>query len=374
MTIDVDINTLATNHPNNYGQDKAFTLYYDESNNPRKLLLRESGLNIKKHDNYVLGGIALEPGQDMPEIQTLRRILRIQPTAPEIKFEHVAKGDFETALKSTKLEQTLNWLISEKISIHYTNLNILNWATLDIIESIVADKDFSEYIAIHRELKNELYRIVMMDLAKFLTILNTYAYPNIAHDEVKSFIKAVKDFVLVHYPLQDNEFTKTLKYILLIAQDLPELAFLTNEKPYSLIDSFHHFFINRISTFKNATHVFDEEKNVQTSMQKIRLMDGANEISFSFENSKTTPGVQLSDIVMGLVGRYFTFIEKTSMAGLASKRRSLNSIQTRNLSLLRRLINISDKSSNALLFQITTLDSEAKHYYFMTGNMPGSAD
>jgi len=367
--MNLDAKKIGHNHPENYGHDKPFTLFYDESNNPRKLLLNGSGLNIKKHDNYVLGGIVLEPEQNIPDISTLRKLLKVQQNAEEIKFSHVAKGDFEAAINSKKLEIVLSWLLKNKIGIHYTNLNILNWATLDIIESIVAEDSFIQYQPFHRELKNELFSIITSDLSGFLEILKSYDYPNIEDNNVKPFLRSIINFVKVHYPLKRNQFTEELKFLLIKALEIPRLIFLTNEKPHTLIESFHHFFLNRMATFKNATHIFDEEKKIQADLQDVRVIDNQKEISYSFRNSKSTPGIQLSDITMGLVGRYFSFIEKTPFSTLIHKRKNLNKLQIKNLELLRSLIYLSDHSSNALLFQITTLESEAKHYFLMTGKL-----
>ena len=45
---------------------KHYTLYYDETNNIRRLALTDTGLNHDALDCFVLGGIALEPGAELP--------------------------------------------------------------------------------------------------------------------------------------------------------------------------------------------------------------------------------------------------------------------------------------------------------------------
>lgn len=52
--------------------DDKFALYYDETNNIRKFLLTDDGTNVAEHKNFVLGGIALQEGQTLPEIALLR--------------------------------------------------------------------------------------------------------------------------------------------------------------------------------------------------------------------------------------------------------------------------------------------------------------
>lgn len=42
-------------------------------------------------------------------------------------------------------------------------------------------------------------------------------------------------------------------------------------------------------------------------------MNGDRELDFSFVDSKSVSEVQLPDIVVGFLGKHFTFIEKTPM-------------------------------------------------------------
>jgi len=51
---------------------KRYTLYYDETNNIRRLALTDTGLNHDALDCFVLGGIAVEPGAELPDIAALR--------------------------------------------------------------------------------------------------------------------------------------------------------------------------------------------------------------------------------------------------------------------------------------------------------------
>lgn len=78
-------------------------LYHDETNNIRRLTLSELGLNAPDNKTFVIGGVALLPGTEIVEWQQLRQLLRMQPSATEIKFEHLAK---ETTRKCWALA---NW-------------------------------------------------------------------------------------------------------------------------------------------------------------------------------------------------------------------------------------------------------------------------
>ena len=84
--------------------NERFTLYYDETNNIRRLKLSEVGLNIPENKASALAGIALREGQTRAGIADLRRALRLNANAPELKTRHIAEGDFEATLASRRLQ------------------------------------------------------------------------------------------------------------------------------------------------------------------------------------------------------------------------------------------------------------------------------
>lgn len=370
MKIKIDASEFGNKNPTLYGTDSDLALYYDETNNVRKLRLTESGLNVAKHDNFVLGGIVLKPGQSAGDIEELRKLLWIQKTAPEIKFDLVAKGDFEKVLDSSKLNKVFAWLVERGIGVHYVNVNILNWFILDIVESLVADERFEDFLPFHREIKNEFHRIAIADLPSFLTLLRRYSFPDIDRSKTNEFMDEIRAVVQRHWPVRPNRATLMLSDLFSRARSLPQLAFLVDETPNELIDGFSDFFIDRICTFKNARHVLDEEYEIQDAIEKFQLMNGDREVDFSFVDSKSVAEVQLSDVVVGFLGKYFTFIEKTPMPVLLRKRKALSRTQASTLKLLEAMIDISDETSNGLLHRLTTLDSDWKSDSFLFGRAP----
>lgn len=368
--LDVQAEQLGHHHPAVYGTEQEISIYYDETNNIRKLRLSENGLNVDKYDNFVLGGIFLLPGQSIGDIHELRKHLQIQDSAKEIKSDLVAKGNFEKALDSNKLTKMLKWLLERNVGIHYINVNILNWTILEIIESIVANDAFRDELSIHRELKNELYRFATSDLPKFLNILHNYHYPDIPRAQTSQFIHDVRAFIQANWPIKPTPVAILLNDILVKASSLKELVFLADEKRGLLIDGFENFFLNRICTFKNSKHIFDEEKEVQKVISRFRIMNGTREMDYVFMDSKEVPEIQISDVIVGLLGKYFTFIEKKSFPTLMRIRETLTSTQVKNLGLLGDLISMSDAVSNNLIFRITTLDSDWKSDAFLFGKKP----
>ena len=184
--------------------DDKFAFYYDETNNIRKFLLAEGGTNVVEHKNFVLGGIVLQEGQALPEIASLRDTLGMQDNASEIKFKHVASGDFEAILASRKMARFLAWLTERQLAIHYSSINIVYWSIVDIVDSILASKRFDDFSHVRREMKNELYRIARMDKPAFLALMKHHGYPDIRHGKVAGFLADVAAFLNSHNPTVAN--------------------------------------------------------------------------------------------------------------------------------------------------------------------------
>lgn len=345
--------------------DDKLAFYYDETNNIRKFLLTDDGTNVSEHKNFVLGGIALQEGQVLPEIASLRTALGMQDNAPEIKFKHVASGDFEAVLASRKMVRFLAWLTDHQLAIHYSSINIVYWAIVDIVDSILASKRFDAFSYGRREMKNELYRIACMDKPAFLALMKHHGYPNIQHGKVTDFIADVGAFLNLHNPKAGNLPTHMLKELVRKAKFLTELAFLVDNDADVLIDSFSSFFTMPILLFKNAAHVFDREIQVEKSLNTEGFKQRAQGIDYRFSDSKVDPGIQLADVTVGLIGKYQDFVEEHRLPELLARKKVWSATQTESFNLLRGLIDYSDEVSNAFVHRITAMDSEWKNNTFM---------
>lgn len=365
--IEIDAADFFYDAPGTRGTDQQLALYYDETNNFGKLKLLESGLNVSKSDNFVLGGIVLKPGQSAGDALELMRKIRVQASAKEIKFDMVAHGTFDKILGSTKLNHVLNWLLDHDLGIHYTNLNIISWFTLDIVDSVLAEEEFSSYFVMHRELKNELHHIASRNLPDFLTLIHKYNYPNVQRSETVNFLKDLYYFLVANWPDIVFPPTNTLKEIILRARVVPELCFLEGNESNVLIKGIDTFFLYRLCAFKNASHIFDEEKIVKENIERDKVLSLGREIPYQFADSKDHFEIQLSDVIAGFLGKYFSFIEKTPTNSLIHFKNNLSQAQRDNVTALRKLIEKSDAISNVLLHRVTTMDSDNKSDYFIFG-------
>jgi len=64
--------------------------YYDESNNIRKLWLKEDGFNASVDSDFVLGGVMHMTNHCSANVEELKDQLRIQKSVKELKFKHIS--------------------------------------------------------------------------------------------------------------------------------------------------------------------------------------------------------------------------------------------------------------------------------------------
>jgi len=353
--------------------DTEYIFYYDETNNIRKFWLKNEDIfnipieNLSK--NFVLGGIShLKTSLDF-DINTLKKDLNLQDNIKEIKLKHIAKGNFLSCIKSKKLEIFLDWLISKDLFIHYSNLNILYWSCIDILESILPQ----EFLEIHMELKTILYELIKIDLKNFISILYKYEYPNIdrkkANDflnEILSFIESNKLKFISKHPFIDTNLIDLI-YSIIENSKNTELTFIMDEESHVLIDDLSIFYKRPFSIFKNSKHIFDEESSIQDIFNKWSFFDSGKEWeNFEFQNSETNDLIQVSDIIIGLLGKLFEYLNDVSFDELNKINSVLETQQLNNFDKILRLIDKSDSQSTAFIHSIHSLIERDKLVLLLT--------
>ncbi|WP_122564443.1 DUF3800 domain-containing protein [Pseudomonas viridiflava] len=347
--------------------NKAYTLYYDETNNIRRLSLTGTGLNHEVLDCFVLGGVALGPGASLPDINALRAQLRIQPSVKELKLKHLAQGDYITCLNSNKLEQFLTWLLESPAYIHFSNFSILNWSIVDLIDSLLDHDQFETYTSIRDDLKNELHAIVRLEPLGYFRLLKTFDYPNVPSARIPEFLKAVRQFLFSGGFTFRNMARMALSDLLQEASRVTTLVYLCGNEKDELVGGFDTAFIHRLATFVRSVHVFDEEPRVRESLERNEITWGGQPVSYRFAISHNEPAIQISDILCGLLGKHFSFMEKCSIYHLEEASAKLSVQHRRNADLVAKLIDKADEECPAFVFNQAPHESNAKSLWFLHG-------
>lgn len=322
------------------------TFYYDESNNIRKLWLDENDFNAPVDSDFVLGGVMHFGNTTTADVDALKNNLRLQKSAKEIKFKHISKANsFLECLNEPKVLIFLQWLYASDLYVHFSNVNNLYYTVIDIIDSI----EETSYIPFLFQMKNELYKLIRNNYQDFYKLMVCYNYPNIDTSKIADFYNHIIGYIDKNY--EEIPFTlEILRQGLKVARKQKELAFLQGNTEKTILDNYFPFYIRPIGVFPNAKHIFDNEYKIEEIFDKYDFYNGENKLeNYTFVNSKSIPLVQVSDCIIGLLGKYYTYINSIDMYQARSLFTTLSDNQRKVLRIFAQLILKSERLSKLLL-------------------------
>lgn len=341
--------------------DAAYTLHYDETNNIRRLHLTPGGLNVRAPQCFVLGGIAHRGPAPELQLETLRSILRLQKSARELKLEHLGKGDFLGLLEAPKVGSLLGWLVGQELFAHYQVLDPLYWSIVDVIDSIITEEGSVQLMMIAPMLKSDLYALLRDEVDHTAALLGRYEYPNVGRARRVAFLGELRDLLEARRATLPDFNFQMLKGLLQIGIALDALPYLEDETPNVLIDGFGDFYLHRLALFKNATHILDIETTIQTYLAGLDLTDGDRPLrNFSFVDSRDEPWVQISDALAGLLGKFFSYVNRTPAEDLQMARSRMSDRQQRTFAALTVLIDRSIQECPAFAHYVVSAEDQRR--------------
>lgn len=349
------------------GAERIYTLYYDETQNVRRLYMTPAGLNVPRPQCFVLGGVAhAGPARDLG-FETIRPALRLQPTAKELKFAQIARRDFPSVLRSERLPVLLDWLNEEGLFVHYQATDPLYWSTTDILDSILHEVNNPALSAIGATLKSDLHMVLRADMDDLIDLFQRFTYPNVGRDRSSAFLDELLDRLKLRRGLLPDFNVQMLKEVLHLARRLKSLPGLEWTTENVLIEDFAHFYLNRVSILRRSTHILDTETLIMERLHATPLEDnGAPFRNFRFvDNSENEIGVQLSDVVVGLFGKFFAWIVASDRKTVADTRANLSSIQERNRAAIARLLDRSIEENEIFAHNILSGEDQHKAWMFL---------
>lgn len=369
-----------------------YKFFYDESNNIRRMYIKEAGYNIDSDPNqpppanFVLGGICHHMDVTPSSPEHLRGALNIQDSSPEIKLKHIAKGGFLDLLKSDKLSIVLKWLNDSEYFLHFKALNFIYWSYVDIIDDIycylvennlsprkVFDLSRTDNRVWLDNYKNSIYFLVLIDKVEFISVLKKFEYPFVKKEVCRKFIRELNKYAkryLNDFSLQkkynlsksDIEKVRELTYLLDSAKDICNLNLTFMSEPDILIDSLGFSYYNAIISFDDSVHIFDHEYEIEDNLVSSGNLEKYN---FEFVDSINNIEVQLSDVFSGLLSKYFEFLSNNSFEQIEEQKNSLNDKQKDNLFILKSIFQKSYNEDENFLFRVFPAEQNNKHDYFM---------
>lgn len=339
-----------------------YIFYYDETNNIKTFYIRENDFNYTFTANFVLGGL-LHQGA-VPDVQPLIDSFKLQKTAKEMKFKHIAFGDFLDCLKSQKLNLFFSFLKDSDLYVHYSSLNILYWSVVDIVDSAIMNSDAAMQLGpgFVNRMKNDLYKLCRLEIDAVVQLFYAFEYPNIKPEKIGDFIEALSNLFEVYLALPEFHFgLESLRQILKESKKKGELAFVMNEVDHVLLADLTQFYLRPIYTFKNSTHIFDNEDSIREAFSEYRMLDkGVHFKNYSFVDSQDNQLTQLSDIFVGFMGKYTNYRNTHTMEEIKADIDSFSALQLENMKLFIDIINKSDQKNPAFLHATDSYDEVMK--------------
>jgi len=301
--------------------------YYDETNNIRKLRITEKGLNVDSPSVFVLGGVISTKAKCESEWESLKKIWKIQSNNSDIKLKHLIKGDIYSVLNSKKVGVFLQWLKDSEMLIHYICVDLFYFTVVDIIDSFVLNSPRVDiYLNFIPLLKDTLYELVLQNKEATLQVFFNYQYPDIEIPIVRKFTEDLYDTLFERNEYNQKTQEEHIGFYLLNALfkeniNDNELVFLHNETGLTPIESFESFYTIRINKYKSHKHILDEE----LSFDREAFDDGVEIDNYEFCNSNTEYLIQASDIIVGILGKFFTEINSIKLNEISHFIEALNS-------------------------------------------------
>lgn len=341
------------------------TLYFDETNNFRKLALVEKGTNNPiENKSFVLGGLA-RTTQEPIQFDSLLKKLNLQKNAPEIKFKHIShkQADFLDILKSKRLLQIFKWINDdETLLIHSFSTNYFFYVLTDIVDEAFSIEANRPAIMFHLELKSALYDATKPNADFFLKQLYAFNYPKISSENVCTFIELLIDYIESRQYELLNEMedfhTEFLRQLIKPLRKSESLDFFSKDDENTLFSEYALVYAQRVVPFENAKLIFDREYAIEDSIEDM-LQDFDN---FEFKDSKEDVGIQIADVIVGFISKLYSYVDGADIEQMLEDVNEMTQEQRLVLKLYFDLEERADKACRYLLQHIQPNSSREKMY------------
>lgn len=381
-------------------------VFYDESNNYRSVYFRNGKLNIPEDNNFVQAGIVDDNNNAEFTFEELKLQLKIhQKSLQEIKAKNIFSGDFIDVVNADRTLLFILFIDKYKYPIHVTNLNILYWVVIDIVQSIIetidikilleslTTQDFYAFLNINNYTEKTFWEDHFKEckLMNFVQRKQTALLLDVARCDKKSFISLLAkhnipnipcpdDFINDLYQLYQANKVKIDTYGTISQEDkllfekcchdfhYEKLSYIQDESETALIDNFQGFYLHIPKIMTRCNHFFDEENTIQELIAKYPTEE-LSSLKIRFINSKSDVRIQVSDFLAGFFAKFYTFIDNHTTMELKSLRNSLNDNAKISLALLTKAIKRCDSISRGLSVRIDSLNNCYKADLFLEDSL-----
>jgi hypothetical protein len=208
--------------------------------------------------------------------------------------------------------------------------------------------------------------VLRSDLKATISLFYQYSYPDLAPESRKPFLNDLIELLERNNTALPEFNTYMLRGVLQAGRGLDSLDFIEDNTPNLLIENFSIFYLNRIAIFKHANHILDMEESIRNHFMKMSLTSGgAPATHYRFADSKAETGIQLSDIIVGVLGKMHSYLTEAPRDNVALARTRLTGTSLQNAEMLRDIISASHDANNAFLHHLASVHDHDKLDLFL---------
>lgn len=329
--------------------------YYDESNNCRRFLLSEGKMDFNTDiaADFVLAGVCCDKALNI-EFTEIAERFSLQKNALELKSKSFWSGKDFFQCVGTKQTTALIRLIDDyDLFIHYQHVNNFFYTVVEILDSITTPEEIYDFGFDYFALKATFYKMLKRNISEVTKVFLKYSYPNVKDVDINGFCLELLATLENRKELRPDE--KYIAGVLRRSAGNKELIFIQNNTDYIMQDNFAEFYANNILENKKSFHHYDEELSIQDIVKEHVSHFDENICNYEFLNSKSNTLLQVSDVVAGLFGRLFTYVNNHEQRDFWNDIPKLTDNQLRNMCDIQRLRAKSDRRNKGFLHSLTAV-------------------
>ena len=374
----LSISHVAASPLDAFDRSEKLRFYYDESNFSGKFYLQEKNgrynFNSDIDRDFVLAGIVTKDEDINIDRTELLKNLGLQKTVKEIKFKtQFSEDDFIRTLHRKRLNKVFELIEERGLYIHVEQVNMFYYAIVDIIDSAIdfsalheyAESDFKGDIRFaNLHLKQLIYDVLHEKSSETLEVFKQYGYPDIEEADIQNFCNDIVGLFGNRW-----ELSTELKYVsgmIKGAGKNGDLLFLRGNDKNIMVDDLAQFYLHFVALFRKSKHIFDEQKEMIRWFEQYIFIDEKERLvdNYSFVNSQTDILVQLSDVVSGICGQMYEYLNKTMRHHIARDVEAMDDQQILSAKNLCSLIHKSSDRNKGFIFSITAQKIRDRLEYF----------
>ena len=290
------------------------TFYFDESNNIKKGIIGKDKDNNDDLENlyFVLGGIAVDKNIDFDEL--LKYVgARQVPTDAKFSFFAFKKNKFEEAISQSRLRKFFEYLLNNKILIHFDVLHYMHFALTDILDSLIEENDANQFAAMvdYKQLQSDMTEVLYQNYDALHEMLVKFEFPNVPKEKANDYINEILDLYTRNYETYDSDdidnFTKELlRQIIKAKRNKNNLVFLEDNNSFIISEGVFHNYLSRALEVNDYKY-FDNELSITKHFEGLDA-EYEKKLNVKFVDSANSREIQICDVVCGFVSRLYNFL------------------------------------------------------------------